>query len=191
MKKCVKCHRTFPDTAAMCPDCALFLIEDVTHDLGQEHPAPARRRVVYPEPSPAPPEATPSRSVPLRRMLHRAVPLLVRLVPVVLLLIILLFILVNWAAIRAFLQCIFIGALLGAFIIPLLPAFFHGHVMLSPGAYTAGAVLGAVTAFAIQYNILDVRGAVSRSMNGGLLDILGPSAIVLLGIWIILHSVRR
>ena len=86
---------------------------------------------------------------------------------------------------------IFIGALLGAFIIPLLPAFFHGHVMLSPGAYTAGAVLGAVTAFAIQYNILDVRGAVSRSMNGGLLDILGPSAIVLLGIWIILHSVRR
>lgn len=29
--------------------------------------------------------------------------------------------------------------------------------MLSPGAYTAGAVLGAVTAFAIQYNILDVR----------------------------------
>ena len=114
-----------------------------------------------------------------------------RLVPVVLLLIILLFILVNWAAIRAFLQCIFIGALLGAFIIPLLPAFFHGHVMLSPGAYTAGAVLGAVTAFAIQYNILDVRGAVSRSMNGGLLDILGPSAIVLLGIWIILHSVRR
>lgn len=191
MKKCVKCHRTFPDTAAMCPDCALFLIEDVTHDLGQEHPAPARRRVVYPEPSPAPPEATPSRSVPLRRMLHRAVPLLVRLVPVVLLLIILLFILVNWAVIRAFLQCIFIGALLGAFIIPLLPAFFHGHVMLSPGAYTAGAVLGAVTAFAIQYNILDVRGAVSRSMNGGLLDILGPSAIVLLGIWIILHSVRR
>ena len=212
MKKCVKCHRTFPDTAAMCPDCALFLIEDVTHDLGQEHPAPARRRVVYPEPSPAPPEAaapstgglhftaseertapapappeaTPSRSVPLRRMLHRAAPLLVRLVPVVLLLIILLFILVNWAAIRAFLQCIFIGALLGAFIIPLLPAFFHGHVMLSPGA-----VLGAITAFAIQYNILDVRGAVSRSMNGGLLDILGPSAIVLLGIWIILHSVRR
>ena len=142
-------------------------------------------------PAPAPPEATPSRSVPLRRMLHRAAPLLVRLVPVVLLLIILLFILVNWAAIRAFLQCIFIGALLGAFIIPLLPAFFHGHVMLSPGAYTAGAVLGAVTAFAIQYNILDVRGAVSRSMNGGLLDILGPSAIVLLGIWIILHSVRR
>ncbi len=217
MKKCVKCHRTFPDTAAMCPDCALFLIEDVTHDLRQEHPAPARRRVVYPEPSPAPPEAaapstgglhftaseertapapappeaTPSRSVPLRRMLHRAAPLLVRLVPVVLLLIILLFILVNWAVIRAFLQCIFIGALLGAFIIPLLPAFFHGHVMLSPGAYTAGAVLGAVTAFAIQYNILDVRGAVSRSMNGGLLDILGPSAIVLLGIWIILHSVRR
>lgn len=191
MKKCVKCHRTFPDTAAMCPDCALFLIEDVTHDLRQEHPAPARRRVVYPEPSPAPPEAAPSRSVPLRRMLHRAAPLLVRLVPVVLLLIILLFILVNWAAIRAFLQCIFIGALLGAFIIPLLPAFFHGHVMLSPGAYTAGAVLGAVTAFAIQYNILDVRGAVSRSMNGGLLDILGPSAIVLLGIWIILHSVRR
>ena len=176
MKKCVKCHRTFPDTAAMCPDCALFLIEDVTHDLGQEHPAPARRRVVYPEPSPAPPEAAapstgglhftaseestapapappeaaPSRSVPLRRMLHRAAPLLVRLVPVVLLLIILLFILVNWAVIRAFLQCIFIGALLGAFIIPLLPAFFHGHVMLSPGAYTAGAVLGAVTAFAIQ-----------------------------------------
>ena len=98
---------------------------------------------------------------------------------------------INWAVIRAFLQCIFIGALLGAFIIPLLPAFFHGHVMLSPGAYTAGAVLGAVTAFAIQYNILDVRGAVSRSMNGGLLDILGPSAIVLLGIWIILHSVRR
>lgn len=217
MKKSVKCHRTFPDTAAMCPDCALFLIEDVTHDLGQEHPAPARRRVVYPEPSPAPPEAAapstgglhftaseertapapappeaaPSRSVPLRRMLHRTAPLLVRLVPVVLLLIILLFILVNWAAIRAFLQCIFIGALLGAFIIPLLPAFFHGHVMLSPGAYTAGAVLGAVTAFAIQYNILDVRGAVSRSMNGGLLDILGPSAIVLLGIWIILHSVRR
>ena len=191
MKKCVKCHRTFPDTAAMCPDCALFLIEDVTHDLGQEHPAPARRRVVYPEPSPAPPEAAPCRSGPLRRMLHRAAPLLVRLVPVVLLLIILLFILVNWAAIRAFLQCIFIGALLGAFIIPLLPAFFHGHVMLSPGAYTAGAVLGAVTAFAIQYNILDVRGAVSRSMNGGLLDILGPSAIVLLGIWIILHSVRR
>lgn len=150
MKKCVKCHRTFPDTAAMCPDCALFLIEDVTHDLGQEHPAPARRRVVYPEPSPAPPEAAapstgglhftaseestapapappeaaPSRSVPLRRMLHRAAPLLVRLVPVVLLLIILLFILVNWAVIRAFLQCIFIGALLGAFIIPLLPAFF-------------------------------------------------------------------
>ena len=27
--------------------------------------------------------------------------------------------------------------------------------------------------------------------NGGLLDILGPSAIVLLGSWIILHSVRR
>ena len=121
MKKCVKCHRTFADTAAMCPDCALFLIEDVTHDLGQERPTPARRRVVHPEPSPAPPEAavpstsdlhftaseeraapaptppvaTPSRSVPLRRMLHRAAPLLVRLVPVVLLLIILLFILVN------------------------------------------------------------------------------------------------
>ena len=216
MKKCVKCHRTFPDTAAMCPDCALFLIEDVTHDLEQERPAPARRRVVHPEPSPppetaapptgglrftaseeraapapAPPAAAPSRSVSLRRMLYRAAPLLVRLVPVVLLLIILLFILVNWAVIRAFLQCIFIGALLGAFIIPLLPAFFHGHVMLSPGAYTAGAVLGAVTAFAIQYNVLDVRGAVSRSLNGGLLDILGPSAIVLLGIWIILRSVRR
>ncbi len=180
MKKCVKCHRTFPDTAAMCPDCALFLIEDVTHDLGQEHPRtcpppgglsrafPGTPEAAAPStgglhftaseertaPAPAPPEAAPSRSVPLRRMLHRAAPLLVRLVPVVLLLIILLFILVNWAVIRAFLQCIFIGALLGAFIIPLLPAFFHGHVMLSPGAYTAGAVLGAVTAFAIQYNIL-------------------------------------
>lgn len=150
MKKCVKCHRTFPDTAAMCPDCALFLIEDVTHDLGQEHPAPARRRVVYPEPSPAPPEAAapstgglhftaseestapapappeaaPSRSVPRVGCSTVPLPFWCGWCPVVLLLIILLFILVNWAVIRAFLQCIFIGALLGAFIIPLLPAFF-------------------------------------------------------------------
>jgi hypothetical protein len=62
--------------------------------------------------------------------------------------------------------------------------------MLSSGVYAAGAILGAVTAFALQYNFLDITGAVSRSLNGGLLDALGPGAIVLLGIWLIFRSIR-
>jgi hypothetical protein len=216
MMKCVKCHRTFPDNTAICPDCSLFLIEDVTSDLSSRNP---RRRVVHPEPPPAlqPPLETPisptgglhftaskERAVPtepprpsrvsrtgaLRRALHRGAPFLTRLIPRVLLLIVILFLFTNWSEIRGFLQCIFIGGLLGAFLIPLLPAFFHGHVMLSSGVYAAGAILGAVTAFALQYNFLDITGAVSRSLNGGLLDALGPGAIVLLGIWLIFRSIR-
>lgn len=117
----------------------------------------------------------------LIRLLIRLRPYLRYIIPSILIIIAVIVIVINWAAIKPVLTCIGVGAVIGGGI-----AVYLTRRHFNPDAVTAGAVIGAILACVFQYNILDIGTEL-----GALLYALGPVCIMLLGIGYMLRSIWR
>lgn len=213
MKKCPSCNSFFSDEMMRCPDCERLLIPDLVSDLEANRTRSRRQFVavnkekdnkiqsVQTQSSLKPGNIVdanePQNTVPVHRLGRSGVVthpmpwfirLLIRLRPYLRIIISSLLIIVaiigvvlNWASIKPVLTCMGVGAIIGGGILTYLT---RRH--FNPNTMTVGAVVGAILALILQYNILGIGTEI-----GSLIYALGPIFIMFLGLWIMLTSITR
>lgn len=106
------------------------------------------------------------------------------LLPIIFILAAIIIIIINWATIKPVLTCAITGAIIGGGLMVFM-SLRRGHAF-NQNSLATGAILGALVACILQYNILDVGTEISEIMSA-----LIPILITIGGIWMMINSLRR
>lgn len=123
-----------------------------------------------------------SQSRNLRRFLRPVLSALQYAFPVALILASILFIALNWDTVYEVIQCCLIGAIVGGILMTWVSMAGHHY---STEATVMGMIGGMVLACILTYNLFGVA-----SQLGALLTALGPSIIMVVGILLLIRSLR-
>jgi len=207
MKKCPVCGNSYQDYMKICPECNLYLIEDVVSDFQQTsssrrsrvHAVQSQYNSQYSEDMPSD-RLTPGKNVgeydhesrgsrirepKIASPNHfgRILLAVMRfLIPLLLIIGSVVAIVIFWDVIRQFLSCCLLGAIIGGISLTYLSVRFGGT--FNTGAMVSGAVAGMILACTLQYNILDVGTELSV-----LIEAFAPVIIMILGIWLMIRSI--
>ena len=122
------------------------------------------------------------RSLTVHRLLRPVFSALRYVFPVALILASILFIALNWDIVYEVIQCCLIGAIVGGILLTWISTVGHHY---SIEAVIMGMIGGMVLACILTYNLFGVA-----SQLGALLTALGPSIIMVIGILLLIRSLR-
>lgn len=123
-----------------------------------------------------------SRSRYFRRFLRPVLSVFRYVFPVALILASIIFIALNWNIVYEVIQCCLIGAIVGGILLTWISVAGHHY---STEAVIMGMIGGMILACILTYNLFGVA-----SQLGALLTALGPSIIMVLGILLLIRSLR-
>ena len=207
MMRCPVCNKYYGDSAEMCPDCEIYLIETEAYfppsrtrrkviraespanasTSGMPYSPPAGNPVFqrgrdinppHPEAPAGPQYVRPNHNISLAVF----VAAVRRYFPVLLLIGAIAAIVINWVGIKEILSTLLVGAIIGGFTFAFF-SFRRGGVYANNSA-TSGAVLGSIAALLFRYNILGINIELAEIISAAM-----PVAIMIAAIHFMVRSI--
>lgn len=120
----------------------------------------------------------------IRRLIRRYYPITRIIIPVVFFVIAVIWIALNWAIVRDFLQCCIISGLIGGALLTFFSVRYGHHFNID--VVTAGIIGGMIIGCILNYNLLGTTTELSNLFMG-----LGPCLIIIFGIYLAIRGIFR